>query len=286
MGVVVADGGLLCAQAELLLNGAEDRHPEAIELLRQAVAAGEPGATALLGRAYLERGMRHEAIDLLTPLVDAGHTEFAGPLGDALAGIGDHEAAEDAYRVAIDAGDVGAINDLAVLISERGRTAEGIQLLERAVEAGDELAPMTLVGVQLMSPESLPLAIATAEELANTTRPNTLVALAHVRAAVRRYDDAERLYRQACELHAHRAHLHYGWFLQEVRDDPAGAEREYRLARGAQEPGWALSLGRFLLDSDRRAEARPYLELSALWGGQEAAALIETELDGVDPLDD
>ncbi|MCW2631166.1 MAG: hypothetical protein JWR88_128 [Pseudonocardia sp.] len=284
--MVAAGDGLLCAQAERLLDGAEDRHDEAIVLLRRAVAAGEPGGARLLARAYLERGMRHEAINLLTPLVNGGRTEFAAPLGDALAGVGDHEAAEDAYRVAINAGDIGVTNDLAVLISRRGRIAEAIRLLERAIQAGDELAPMTIVGVQLMLPDGLPMATATAEQLADEARPNTLIALADVRVTAERYDEAEQLYRRASELGGHRAHIHLGWFLQDVRGDMAAADREYRLARGAQEPGWALALGRFLLDNDRRAEARSYLELSALWGDQEAAALIETDLDGVDPTDD
>lgn len=284
--MVAAADGLLCAQAERLLDGAEDRHGEAIVLLRRAVAAGERGAAPLLARAYLERGMRSEAIHLLTPLVNGGRTEFAGPLGDALAGVGDHEAAEGAYRLAISAGDIGVANDLAVLLSDRGRIAEAVRLLERAIQAGDELAPMTIVGVQLMLPDGLHAATVTAEQLADEARPNTLIALAHVRATARRYDEAEQLYRRATELGGHRAHIHLGWFLQDVRGDVVAAEREYRSARGVQEPGSALALGRFMLENDRRAEARSYLELSALWGDQEAAALVETELDGVDPTDD
>ncbi len=288
--MVAAGDGQLCALAEQLLDasraGPADRHDDAIELLRRALAAGEPGAVALLARAYLERGYRYEAVELLAPRVAAGRTELAGRLGDALAGIDDYDDAENAYRTAIATGQVGVANDLAVLLADRGHTGEAAQLLEWAVQSGDPVAPMTLVEVWLVVPGGVAPAITAAERLADPARPNTLVALARVRTAARRYDEAEDLYRSACQRGAHRAHIHYGWFLQDVRSDQVAAEREYLLARQADEPGWALALGRFLLDVDRRPEARSYLELAALWGDREAAALVDTELDGIDPTDD
>ena len=57
---------------------------EAVELLRQGVASGEPAAPDLLFRAYLESGNWHAAAEWLAPLVAQGHVRFAGRLGMAL----------------------------------------------------------------------------------------------------------------------------------------------------------------------------------------------------------
>lgn len=274
----------LSAQGLQLLDDAEDRHDEAIVVLRRAVAAREPSAVALLARAYLERGYRHEAVELLIPRVEAGRTDLALTLGDALAGIGDTERAEEAYRAAVNAGDESALNTFGVFLRHRGRLAEAEKMLYRAAEAGDELAAANLVAVLWERSPDPRVAARAAEQWADERRPSTLLGLAFVHAATRRYDEAEKLYQRAAELGAYRGHIEYSLFLQEAREDLAAAERELEAAEREQEPGWALAFGRFLAEMGRPDEARAYLEHAAHWGSSAAAEALE-ELDG-DPQDD
>lgn len=256
---------------------------DAVDLLRQAVAAGEPSGPDLLVRAYLESGSWHAAAEWLTPLVAAGHVRFAGPLGLALVEIGDRDRAEEMLRTAVEAGDLSAANDLAILLRDEDRAGEAVHVLLQAADAGEPFAGANLVELHLDA-ENLPAAIEAAERYADERRPETLVALAEVRTRQERMNEAERLHRQAIALGARRAHTAYGLFLQHVRGDWAAAEREFREAEGRNEPGWAYTLGRYLLDDGRGDEARGYLQLAADAGDYSAAeALIE--LDG-DPADD
>ena len=280
----IPEADSLTARGQLLLDHDEDRHDEAIAVLRRAVAAREPAAVALLARAYLDRGYRFEVIELLTPRVRAGRADLALALADALASTGDVDRAEDAYRIAVNGGDVEAMNTFGVFLRHRGRFGEAALMLRRAAEAGHHLAPVNLVEVQWEHLDDSRPAIRTAEYWADESRPSTLLGLAFVRAATRRFDDAEELYRRAAELGAERGHIEYALFLQEVREDLAAAERELEAAEREQESGWALAFGQFLADIGRPDEARAYLRHAAHWGSLEAAAVLE-ELDG-DPADD
>lgn len=280
----LGDDEPLCARGRALLDDPEDRHDEAIEVLRRAVAAREPSAAALLTRAYLDRGFRYEAIELLTPRVRAGRADLALQLADALASIGDVERAEDAYRTAVNGGDVAAMNTFGVFLRHRGRPGEAELMLRRAAEAGDELAPMNLVALQWEVSGDPRLSLRTAEQWADEGQPSTLLGLAFIKTATRHYDEAERIYQRAAELGAYRGHIEYALFLQEVREDLDAAEREFEAAEKEQEPGWALAFGRFLADVGRPAEARAYLEHAAHWGSVAASEALE-ELDG-DPSDD
>src|SRR4051794_3139170 len=114
----------LTARGQQLIDSAEDRHDEAIAVLRRAVAAREPSAPGVLARAYLDRGFRHEVIELLAPRVKAGRADLALQLADALVSIGSVEQAEQAYRIAVDDGDVGAMNTYGVFLRHRGRPGE------------------------------------------------------------------------------------------------------------------------------------------------------------------
>lgn len=256
---------------------------DAVELLRQAVATGEPSGPDLLVRAYLESGSWHAAAEWLTPLVAAGHVRFAAPLGQALVEIGDRDRAEDMLRLAINSGDLSAANDLAILLRDEGRPGEAVTMLVQAADAGEQYAGSNLVELHLEAGNLL-AAIEVAERYYDESRPETLVALAEVRAQQDHPAEAERLHRRATQLGALRAHTAYGRFLQLVRGDWAGAEREFRAAERRTEPGWAYSLGRFLMDDGRPDEAREYLRRAADEGDNSAAeALIE--LDG-DPNDE
>ena len=274
-------GRLSATGAALLEAGRPD---EAVDILRHACATGEPGADDLLARAYLDGGDWFGAAEHLGRLVAHGHVRFAGRLGVALAEIGDLDRAEAAFRLAIDPGEVAACNDLAILLAGECRIDEAVLHLERAAGAGDPQAAANLVEL-LFEAGDLGAATRAAESYADEGRPDTLVALADVRAAAGRADDAERLYRRAGDLGALRAHSAYGGFLAATRGDAAAAEREFREAGRHAEPGWEFALGRFLVDEGRAAEARPYLATAAAMGDDDAATLL-SEIDGEDPFDD
>lgn len=257
---------------------------DAVEVLRQGVATGEAAAPDLLARAYLDSGSWLAATEWLGPLVEQGHVRFAGRLGVALAELGHAERAEVALRIAVDSGELAAANDLAILLRDGGRLAEAVQILMRVSDAGEAQAPANLVALHLEVGD-LVAAVAAAERYAREDRPDTLVALADVRALQARDDEAEVLYRRAEELAGLRSHTAYGQFLLAVRGDRAGAERRFRQAEHRAEPGWAYTLGRFLLDDGRPEEAREYLQL-AVDGGDRVAGQALAELDGEDLADD
>jgi Tfp pilus assembly protein PilF len=252
----------------------------AVEVLRQAVAGGEPSAPDLLVRAYFDSGSWRAAADWLGPLVEHGHVRFAGRLGVALVQLGERERAESVLRLAVESGEIAAANDLAILLRDEGRLREALHLLADAAAAGDPLAAANLVELQLEAGD-VAGAAAAAEQYATERRPDTVLALADVRALQGRYDEADGLYRRAGELGALRAHTAYGQFLSSTRNDPAAAERELREAERLGEPGWAYPLGRFLLDEGRTDEARHYLQIAADEGDQAAVEAL-AELDGVD----
>lgn len=257
---------------------------DAVDVLRQAVAAGEPSAPDLLVRAYLDSGSWNAAAEWLAPLVEQGHLRFAGRLGVALIELGDRERAESALRLAVDAGEFAAANDLAILLRDQQRFAEAIQVLVRAADAGDPQAGANLVALH-MEAGDLRSAIDTAERYADDTRPDTLVALGDARALQGFDDDAQACYLRAGHLGALRAHTAYAQFLLMARGDRDGAEREFREAQQHREPGWAYNMGRFLLEEGRFAEARGYLQVAVDSGDRTAAADL-AELDGEDPTDD
>jgi tetratricopeptide (TPR) repeat protein len=260
------------------------RAVDAVELLVQAAAAGEPSAGDLLVRAYLDSGSWRQAADWMIPQVEQGEVRFAGRLGVALAAIGDHEGAERAFRLAISSGEMGASNDLAIMLADQERLGESVQVLVAAATAGDTQAGANLVSLYLEAGDTA-AAIEAAEAYADENRPDTVVALADVRAAQGRYDEADGFYRRAGQLGALRAHTAYGQFLLTVRGDPDGAEAEFREAQRHAEPGWASMLGYFLVDAGRPEEARWYLQHAADSGDRDAVRVL-IELDGGDASDD
>ncbi len=274
--------GQLSAQGARLLD--ENRHSEAAEALRRALAAGEPGAADLLVRAYLDGGSWQACIEWLSPLVSQGRVEYAGRLGVAYAELGDAEAAERALRLAVDNAEVAAANDLAILLRDTDRMAEAVHILTQAAEDGDGQAPANLIELHLEA-GALAAAAAAAERYADESRPDTIVALGDVRAAESKPEAAEQAYRRAIELGGVRAHTAYGLFLLTAYGDASGAEEQFREAWRHNEPGWAYMLGRFLVDDGRPEEAREFLEAAAGWGDRMAADLLD-EIDGVDPTDD
>jgi tetratricopeptide (TPR) repeat protein len=277
-----ADGSLSAEGAQLL---DEDRPAEAVAVLRRALAGGEPEAADLLVRAYLDSGSWQACIDWLAPHVAQGELQFAGRLGVAYAELGDTEGAERALRLAVDNGEDAAANDLAILLRDLDRMAEAIHVLTRAAEDGDRQAPANLVALRLEAGD-LAAAAEAAEKYVHESRPDTLVALGDVRAAEGRSEAAEHAYRRAIELGGGlRAHTAYGHFLLAAHADGPGAEEQFREAWRHNEPGWAYTLGRFLVEDGRPDEAREFLEAATSWGDRDASDLLD-EINGVDPADD
>ncbi|WP_219416046.1 hypothetical protein [Pseudonocardia nigra] len=266
----------LSAEGAALLDAG--RALDAVEVLRQAVAAGEASASDLLVRAYLDSGSWRAAVEWLTPLVEQGRIDYAGRLGVALAELGERERAETVLRLAVESGELAAANDLGILLRDEGRLREAVHMLAQAADAGDQQAAANLVAVHLEAGD-LWSAVTAAEQYADDSLPDTVVALADARALEGRGDEAEALYRRAADLGALLAHTAYGQFLLVARGDAEGAELEYREAHRHAEPGADFTLGRFLLDEGRPDEARPYLQAAADAGDRAAQDAI-VELDG------
>jgi Tfp pilus assembly protein PilF len=254
-------------------------HDRAIEVLEQAVAAGEPAAARLLARGYLERGRLIEAQELLDPLVAAGRDDLADVLGDVLADLGMTDEAETAYLLAVAGGSSKAMNNFALLLAEQGRLDEAVEMFERAVELGDTLAPANLVRTHLHDRRDVTAAFAVAERHLDTAKPTTHCAFAEVYAELQRLDEAEQLLRAAIDLDAQQAHIDYAKFLHRHRNDLAAAEREYRLAAELGEPAAGYHLGAFLLDHGDEDEAADVLEQAASWGDLDARRLLDTEFE-------
>ncbi|MCW0214531.1 MAG: tetratricopeptide repeat protein [Pseudonocardia sp.] len=272
----------LSAQGRALLDAG--RAADAVEVLRRAVASGEEPALDLLARAYLDNGSWAAAAEWLGALVEGGRPRFAGRLGVARAGLGDANGAEDAFRTALENGEIAAANDLGILLRDQNRFGEAVQVLTRAAEQGDRQAPDNLVALHLEAGD-LPAAIEVAERWVADDRPETLTALAEVRAAARRDDEADELHRRACELGGLRAHTAYGTFLLTSRGDVDRAEREFRDAVRHNESGSSFALAQFLVDTGRPDEARPHLQVGVDHGDRAAVAAL-AELDGEDLSDD
>jgi Tfp pilus assembly protein PilF len=282
----------LCDEARGLREaadaGTDEHHEELVALLRRAQACGEPSAAGLLATVHLDRGERREAVDLLSPLVLVHRrAALAGLLGETLAAMGDNDGAEEAFLVGLDGGDAAAMNDYGVFLRDRGRTQEALFVLDRAVRAGDDLAALNLVALHLEELADPATATELAETLHDETKPSTLIALADCRIAAGQVDEAGELYRRAAEGGGACAHIYYGWFLRDRRDDLAGAEEQLRRAHEVGEPGAAFHLGRFLFDHGRPDEAAPYFEEAAWHGDPDAVAVLEAEYRGlVDEFDD
>jgi Tfp pilus assembly protein PilF len=256
----------------------------AVEVLRRGVAAGEPAAPDLLISAYLDCGHWHCVIDWLGPRVQHGAVHYAGRLGVALYRNGDVARAEVVLRAALNAGHFAAANDLAILLCDEGRRAEAVQVLTEAAYRGDPQAGANLSSI-LLEAGDVSRAEQVAQHWLDESRPDTFTALADVRSAQGREAEAEDLYKQGIELGAVRAHTGYADFLLVLRGDEVAAEAELRAAAQAREPGWAVNLGRFLLDGDRPDEAREYLQI-ALDHGDDSVLSALAEIDGEDPYDD
>ncbi|MDX8147251.1 tetratricopeptide repeat protein [Lentzea sp. BCCO 10_0061] len=275
------DLGPLSRHGSEMLDSTTDQapHERAIEVLEQAVAAGEPAAARLLALGYLEQGRLIEAHELLGPLVAAGRDDLADVLADVLADLDLTDDAENAYLLAVASGDSKAMNNFALFLAEQGRFDEAVGMFERAVALGDTLAPANLARLHLHDRHDVDTALAVAEQHLDAARPTTYCALAEVYAELGRLDEAERLLRAAIDLDAQQAHIDYAKFLHRRRDDLAAAEREYRAADELGEPAAGYHLGAFLLEHGDEDEAAGVLERAASWGDLDARQLLDTEFE-------
>ncbi|WP_245573269.1 tetratricopeptide repeat protein [Amycolatopsis benzoatilytica] len=244
-------------------------------ILRSAVAAAEPDAPRLLALTLMESGDKQAAADVLVQAVAAGQTHLAGLLGDVADDLGNAELAESSYRQAIAAGDSDALNDYGTFLRGQERYDEAIAAFTRAIHAGDALAPGNLVRLHLHDLEDVDTAERLGRQYLDEAKPTTYTALADVCAQREKLDEAEEMYRKSVALKAPKAHINYANFLWEERDDDVGAERELRLAKEEDEPGWGYELGFFLAEHDRTDDARDVLEHAASWGDLDARELLD-----------
>jgi len=253
----------------------EDRYDEALRILRAAFAADEPGSARLYALCFMETGDYAAARDVLVEAVhQRGRTDLATLLGDVADDLDEPELAESAYRTAMAAGDRQALNDYGVFLRGQERFPEAVEVLERAIAQGDEMAAGNLISLYFDDLGDLETAERLALRHLNEDHPSTYVALANVHAEQGRLDEAEAVFREAVRLKASKVHQNHGLFLWEKRADPVAAEREFRLAQDNDEPGWGYELGSFLAGQGRRDDAAAVLAWAASWGDVEAGKLL------------
>lgn len=85
---------------------ADGRTDEAIQVLREAVAAGVYGAPIRLGNLYEERGHDREALEAFTVGAEQGDGHSAFNLGLLLRLLGDYPSARAAFALAAELGDM------------------------------------------------------------------------------------------------------------------------------------------------------------------------------------
>ncbi|MCP2168845.1 tetratricopeptide repeat protein [Goodfellowiella coeruleoviolacea] len=262
----------LTSRAEDLRHA--DRHAEAIEVLRAAVAAGECSAPRELAYALLGSDQPREALEVVKRAIRRGRTDLYSLLGSIASELDESRAAEDAYRKALGHGDLSALNDYGVFLRDEKRFVEAAEVLRRSADFGDVLAPSNLIHLyedDLDDPET---AIEVGEKYLAPDKPAVYTALAAAYAAVGRTGEAGELFQRAIELDAPRAHQKYAWFLWDHEEDLAACEREFWAAFDNDEEGWSYALGYFLVDRGRIDEARAVLEHGATWGDMNARELL------------
>lgn len=110
-------------------------------------------AQAALAHLLCATGRATEARDLLEWAIAAGEVEHWLPLGNIyLDEVGDQEAAEAAYRSGISEGDAWCHYNLALLLLDRGDTAEAREHLEAGRDAGDHKATAALTRLDRSRP--------------------------------------------------------------------------------------------------------------------------------------
>ncbi|MDT8914667.1 tetratricopeptide repeat protein [Amycolatopsis sp. PS_44_ISF1] len=252
----------------------EGRDDEAVALLRKAVDLGEPDALPELAYALLNSRDPAEAVRVVEKAVKRGRTDLYSLLASLASEVGDARKSERAYRAAIESGDASALNDYGIFLRGQERYRESIEILRRACELGDVLAPGNLVATYANELGDLSTAIEIGERYVDPGRPSVYPALAAAYAKAGRLEQADDLFRQGIEVGSPKSHQAYAWFLWTGRNDPVAAERQFWLAFDADEPNWSLGLGELLIELGRREEARAVLERGAEWGDLDARALL------------
>jgi tetratricopeptide (TPR) repeat protein len=125
----------------------EDRHSEAIQVLRDAVACGERAAPRELAYALLGTDRPREALKVVKRAIKAGRSDLNSLLGSLADDLGDARTADKAYRKAISLGDLSALNDYGVYLRGEGRYEEAVDALRRSAEFDDVKAPGNLVAL-------------------------------------------------------------------------------------------------------------------------------------------
>ena len=213
-------------------------------MLRQGVATGEPSAPrpagpGLPGERQLARRRR-----VAGPLVAQGHIRFAGRLGLALAEIGDTRPRRGGAAA--------------------GRRLRGAHRGQRPRDPAPRRRPARRGGAGARTRRRRRRPLRRGEPggaapgggrpprrrstppngTCDDRRPETLVALAEVRAQQHRADEAERLHRRAVQLGARARTPHTAGSCSRSGGTGRGRSASSGRPSGAAEPGWAYTLGR------------------------------------------
>ena len=275
--------GRLSATGVALLDAG--RTDEAIDVLRHAVAAAEPGADDLLARAYLDGGDWYAAADLMGRLVAHGHVRFAGRLGVALGPGRRHRPRGGGLPPrpgARRARGVQRLRDPAqprrTGSTRRSRCSGALRT--RAIRRPRRTWSSCCTSRAICAPRCRSRsATRTSRDPTRSSRSPSCVPQPAARTRPRSCTGGPRSWAR-CGRTARTARS-CSW---------CGATRrrrsgQFREAARHDEHGWQFTLGQFLVDDGRAAEARPYVAAAAALGDNEAVRLL-AEIDGEDPYDD
>jgi Tfp pilus assembly protein PilF len=279
----------------------DGRMDEAVEICREAVAAGIPGSVNRLGEllldvgeeteaeTYLRRaldegdkdaydalsallvvtGRAAEAAQMLEERYHSGGTHWALKLADILgAELDDRIGAERWYKTALEDGNPDAPNDYGTFLLESGRTDEGLALLRRGIEEGDPMA-MANLGRHLTEKGNAPDGITWMRQAVGEGYLPVLGDLAQAEIDEGLFEEARVHVTEALAEDLPDVNLVYANYLDAI-EDPA-AEAAYQAAMSQGDDGATFHYGLWLSDRDNRAaEAVPFYEAAIAEGIDEA----------------
>ncbi|WP_204014240.1 tetratricopeptide repeat protein [Virgisporangium aurantiacum] len=275
-----ADAGLPGAHVAHVLRHHGPLSVEAEQVLRQAIADGDPSARYLLSRVLTDRGRLDSVEQLWREGIAEGDPEARSRLADLLMRQDREEEIERLWRAGITAREPRAWEQFVDFLREFDRPVEAEQAWRDAADAGFPVSRSVLVQL-LVDQRRLSEAEALLRELVNAGEMQA-AELAEFLYERDRVDDVEALWRRRL-ADGHRDAISP---LADLLQDQSRTEELERLWRQhIDRLGGVDSLTRLLAAQDRDAEIEPILRQRTTAGDGLARIQLIRRLEGEDRLD-